>query len=112
MTKQATRKTKNVFQQMAGCFKKSDHKTKIKYNEHLINKRKREFGIAYMNLVLKNASEQELRLEKEGCLKDIDKLVKEIEELETKVEQVDVETRSKIHREPSTSNPTIEQTGV
>lgn len=58
MPKRAARTTKNAFQQMLGCFKKSDHMTKIKYKEHLIVKRKKEFGVAYINLVQKSASEQ------------------------------------------------------
>jgi len=84
--------------------------TKIKYKQHLIAKRKKEFGVDYINLVQKNASEQELRQEKEGCLRDVDRLIREIKDLETKVERVDVETRSKIRREPSFSTPTIEET--
>ncbi|KAL3932140.1 MAG: hypothetical protein SGBAC_010992 [Bacillariaceae sp.] len=111
MPKRAARTTKNAFQQMLGCFKKSDHMTKIKYKEHLIVKRKKEFGVAYINLVQKSASEQELRQEKEGCLRDVDRLTKEIVELEGKVERVAVETRAKMmHRDPSFSTPTIEET--
>lgn len=96
----AARKTKNVFQYALGSVKKSDPIAKMKYREHLISKRKKEFGVTYINLVRNQSTQEELRFAVESCMKDVDILLQEIEELKAKIDIVDRETRANIKHKP------------
>ena len=96
----AARKTKNVFQYALGSVKKSDPYAKMKYKEHLIAKRKKEFGVTYINMIRNRAKQEELQFAVESCNKDVDILLQEIQELKAKIDMLDCETRANIKHKP------------
>eukprot|EP00980_Cylindrotheca_fusiformis_P011586 scaffold2744_cov136-Cylindrotheca_fusiformis.AAC.3 len=96
VSQKAARESKNVFQRCLGCLKTTDDKAMIKYKEMQIANRKKEFGVVYVDLLRKNATEEELKKATDDCMKDIDAFVKEIEKFENEIEKVNKETESKI----------------
>ncbi|KAL3941910.1 MAG: hypothetical protein SGBAC_003802 [Bacillariaceae sp.] len=106
----AARKTKNALQYALGSFKKSDPLAKLKYHEHLVAKRKKDFGVTYINLVRQNGTQEQLQFAIDSCMKDVDILLKEIEELKTKIDMVDCETRANIKHKPGSPQATSAHT--
>jgi len=99
------RTTKNAWRRAVGCCKKSTPRTKIRLKEHEIAKRKKAFGMEYIDLVRNsngsNATDEQLQQAVQACLQDIDGLMQEIVELENKIEQVSEETKSKLKPQPA-----------
>lgn len=61
-TNRMMRTTKNAWRRAVGCCKKSTPRTKIHLKEHQIVKRKKAFGIEYMNLLRSKDVTEEVRL--------------------------------------------------
>jgi predicted RNase H-like nuclease (RuvC/YqgF family) len=85
-----------------GCISTSDEKAKIKYKEYQIENRKKKFGVDYMNLKLKEggSTDDELKACIDTCLEDLEKLNKEIADLEAEIDRVNTATEAKIIKKP------------
>ncbi|CAJ1958904.1 unnamed protein product [Cylindrotheca closterium] len=104
----AARKTKNAFQYVIGSFKKSDPMAKMKYKEHLIAQRKKDFGVTYINLVRLNATQEQLQFAVDSCNTDVDILLREIEQLKDKIDMLDYETKANLKPKPGSPQSTAQ----
>jgi len=95
------RQSKNFWRRAIGCCKKSTPRTKIKMKEHQIAKRKKAFGMEYIDLVRNQAGEDQLQSALDSCLQDVGALMNEIEQLQDRIQEVSVETKSKLKPKPA-----------
>jgi hypothetical protein len=96
------RSTKNCWTACVGGVQKSDEIARIKYKETEIRSRKQKFGVEYLDLVRKGASEEELKNCVEVALKAMETTENEIAELQKEIDRVDAETKAKLVAKPGT----------
>jgi hypothetical protein len=94
------RKSKNAWHCCRGTAIKTDELIRIQNKKHLLEQRKKQFGVQYMDLVQSNASEEDL----DSCLRytkaDIARLEQEIILLQIAIERTEEKIRSKIRKNP------------
>jgi len=95
------RSTKNFFVAAFGCIQTSDEKAKIKYKQYLMETRKKAFGVAYIDLVRKDATAAELDNCVKACTQDLEVIEKEIATLNEEVQKVTSATKEKIVKAPA-----------
>lgn len=98
------RSTKNCFTACYGGVQKSDELARIKYKETDIRFRKQKFGIDYIDLVRKGASEEELKNCLDVALKSMETTEAEIAVLQKEIDRVDAETKAKLLAKPGTAS--------
>ena len=86
----------NCWASTIACSTNAKDKTRIKQMEYNIASRKKKFGLDYIDLVEKGATEAELKTCVDGALADINEIKEDISERRKKIEKTNEHLHSKM----------------
>jgi hypothetical protein len=98
----ATRVISNACTSCFGCIQTVDEQAKIKANEYHISSIKKNFGVQYIDLIERGASEDELKKCVDECRTAIAETVEENKKHRAEIERVKAKTNEKLIRKPGT----------
>ena len=90
-----TRKGKNAWFGAVGFFQKGDKLAMIEHKKLLVTSAQKRFGVKYMDLVYQGATPADLENCVENGKAEIDTIMKEINELQGKIDAVDAAVENK-----------------
>jgi hypothetical protein len=99
------RVTKNSFTKCFGVVQTTNEYAKIKYKEHQMEARKKQFGVEFLKLIHDKASEEEKQACIDKALTDTAAIEKEIDVLKVENARVNAATNEKIVPKPGVTAP-------
>jgi hypothetical protein len=109
---QLARQSKNSWISFSGFCKKSDKLAKIRFKKMQLNNQRKSFGVNYMTLLERNASQQELQKCISNAQIGMDIIQEEINALQGEAGRIDEKSRRKMVRNPCSNSDNVDVPSV